>query len=299
MQRRLDAELLAHAVRVADLSCVLRSTCTTRSPRTHCAEILVRRPDADLLDARVRRRERARRRRAHRRPRARPSATPRRPSRRALPRADGTAPSSARLDALAGLVARPQVVAERLDDVIGGDADVRGALLDHLQHRVQHADHRAERPVLALVEAPQAVEVTEQLVRPVDEMDDHRTRKGVEADRRVALDLLDQRDFPVRDNRARASCSPTRGRRACTRRRRAWWWRARSPDSVAGLSTRRCRLRARGSAPRATAPALRARARCARTLSSDVRTSVCGIAELCACLGSRERTPHHAPGICA
>ena len=48
-----------------------------------------------------------------------------------------------RLDALAGLVARPEVVAERLDDVIGRDADVRRALLQHLQHRVQHADARA------------------------------------------------------------------------------------------------------------------------------------------------------------
>ena len=44
------------------------------------------------------------------------------------------------LDALAGLVAGPQLVAERLDDVIGRDADVRAAALDHLQHGVQHAD---------------------------------------------------------------------------------------------------------------------------------------------------------------
>ena len=33
-----------------------------------------------------------------------------------------------RLDAVAGLVARPEVVAERLDDVVGRDADVRRAL---------------------------------------------------------------------------------------------------------------------------------------------------------------------------
>ena len=49
------------------------------------------------------------------------------------------------VDALAGLVAGPQIVAERLDDVVGRDADVRRARLDHLQHRVQHADHGAER----------------------------------------------------------------------------------------------------------------------------------------------------------
>jgi len=72
------------------------------------------------------------------------------------------------LDALAGLVARPEAIAERLDDVIGGDADVRGAALDHLQHRVQHAGHGAVGFVFALVEPPQAIEVTEQLVRAVD-----------------------------------------------------------------------------------------------------------------------------------
>jgi hypothetical protein len=58
--------------------------------------------------------------------------------------------------------------------VVGGDADVRRALLDHLEHRLQHADHRAERPVAALGEAAQAVEVAEQLVGAVDQMDDHR-----------------------------------------------------------------------------------------------------------------------------
>ena len=79
-----------------------------------------------------------------------------------------------RLDALAGLVAGPQAVAERLDDVVGRDADVRLAALDHLQHRLQHADHRAERPILALVESAQAVEVAEQLVRAVDQMNHDR-----------------------------------------------------------------------------------------------------------------------------
>ena len=76
------------------------------------------------------------------------------------------------LHALGRLVPGPQAVAERLDHMIGGDADMRGALLDHLQHRVQHAVHGAERRVLALVEAPLAVEVPEQLVRAVDEVND-------------------------------------------------------------------------------------------------------------------------------
>ena len=90
-----------------------------------------------------------------------------------VPRADETARSKRRIDAVAGFVAGPQLVAKRFDDVIGRDADVRGAFLDHLQHRMQHAIDRAQRPVLALVEAAQAVEMTEQLVGAVDEMNDH------------------------------------------------------------------------------------------------------------------------------
>ena len=54
--------------------------------------------------------------------------------------------------------------------MVGRDADVRGALLDHLQHGVQHAHDRAERSVDSLVETARAVEVPEQLVRAVDEM---------------------------------------------------------------------------------------------------------------------------------
>jgi hypothetical protein len=56
--------------------------------------------------------------------------------------------------------------------VVGGDADVRRAFLDHLQHGVQHAGYRGEGLVFALVETALAVEVAEELVRPVDEMDD-------------------------------------------------------------------------------------------------------------------------------
>jgi hypothetical protein len=78
-----------------------------------------------------------------------------------------------RFDAVAGLVPRPQVVAERLDDVVGRDADVRCAAFDSLQYGVEDAEHGAERFVLPLAEAAQTVEVTEQLVGAVDEMDDH------------------------------------------------------------------------------------------------------------------------------
>ena len=57
--------------------------------------------------------------------------------------------------------------------MIGRNADVRGSLLQHLEHGLQHAGHRAERAVLPLVEAAQAVEVPEELVRPVDDVNDH------------------------------------------------------------------------------------------------------------------------------
>ena len=40
---------------------------------------------------------------------------------------------------LARLVPRVQVVAERLDHVVGGDAQVRRTLLQHHQHRAHHA----------------------------------------------------------------------------------------------------------------------------------------------------------------
>src|SRR6185437_7262356 len=72
----------------------------------------------------------------------------------------------------ARLVPGPQPVAKRLDDVIGCDADVRRALLEHLQDRLQHADDAAERAV-GFGESPQAVEVPEELVSAVDQMDDH------------------------------------------------------------------------------------------------------------------------------
>ena len=54
------------------------------------------------------------------------------------------------LDALAGLVARPEAIAERLDDVIGGDADVGRAALEHLHHGAEHACYRAERGIAGL-----------------------------------------------------------------------------------------------------------------------------------------------------
>ena len=55
------------------------------------------------------------------------------------------------LDAGAGLVVRPKPIAKRLDHVVGGDAEIRVAVLDHLENGLQHADDRAVRAVLAFV----------------------------------------------------------------------------------------------------------------------------------------------------
>ena len=150
-----------------------RSTCTTRSPRTHCARslsgvqmqtcwtLVVRDGDARGRGERVvglqldhRPDEHAHGRQA------------------LLERLELRAQRA--VDAGAGLVARPEVVAERLDDVVGRDADVRRSGLEHLQHGVQHAGRGAERLIVALAAAAAAVEVAEQLVGAVDEVDDHR-----------------------------------------------------------------------------------------------------------------------------
>src|SRR6266513_2369089 len=77
------------------------------------------------------------------------------------------------LDAGAGLVVRPKSIAKRLDHVVGGDAEIGVAVLDHLENGLQHADDGAVRAVLAFVESAQAVEVTEEFVSAVDEVNDH------------------------------------------------------------------------------------------------------------------------------
>ena len=152
-----------------------RSTCTTRSPRTHCARSLSGVQMQTWRDVVIRGGDASRRgecvvglqldhrpyRDAHRRERV-------------LERLE--LGEQRAVDAGAGLVARPEVVAERLDHVIGRDADVRRAGLEHLQHRVQHAGRGAERLTVAPAAAPAAVEVAEQLVGAVDEVDDHAGR---------------------------------------------------------------------------------------------------------------------------
>lgn len=57
--------------------------------------------------------------------------------------------------------------------MVGRDPQMRRVFLDHLQDGVEHTYNRAERPVLALGKSTQSVEMAEQLVRTVDEMNDH------------------------------------------------------------------------------------------------------------------------------
>ena len=75
------------------------------------------------------------------------------------------------LDSLASLVARPESVTKRFDDVIGRDANMGRALFDHLQDRVQHARHRAQGRWVRFFEASPAVELAIKFVRPVDQVD--------------------------------------------------------------------------------------------------------------------------------
>jgi hypothetical protein len=77
------------------------------------------------------------------------------------------------LDALSGLVAGPKLIAERLDYVISGHADVGGTTFDHLQDSVQYADDSAERLVLAVVESALAIEMAKQLVGAIYQVDNH------------------------------------------------------------------------------------------------------------------------------
>ena len=89
-----------------------------------------------------------------------------------------------RRHALARLVARPQVVAEALDDVVRRHADVGGALLQELQRRGEHTDGGPVRPGI-LVPGGLPEVLPEQLVGAVDQVDLHPPRlSGPAASRR-------------------------------------------------------------------------------------------------------------------
>ena len=77
------------------------------------------------------------------------------------------------LDAVARLVAQPKLVAKGLDHVIRRDTDVGRAGFEHLENGVHDADDSPVGLVLPLVEAALSVEVPEQLVRAIEEVNDH------------------------------------------------------------------------------------------------------------------------------
>ena len=83
---------------------------------------------------------------------------------------------SSRIHAGARLVARVQVVAERLDDPVGGGADVRRALLAEQEQQLldEAADARQLDRALPEDRRPGRVEGAEQLVGGVDQVDLHR-----------------------------------------------------------------------------------------------------------------------------
>ena len=78
-----------------------------------------------------------------------------------------------RVDPLARLVAGPELVAERLDHVVGRHAEVGGAALQHAEHRSQDPDHPADLVAPPVRRSGDGVEMPEELVGPVDEMHAH------------------------------------------------------------------------------------------------------------------------------
>ena len=77
------------------------------------------------------------------------------------------------IDAGARLVSWPETVAERLDDVIGGDADVRRAALEHAEDRGDDAADCCDFVPIGIPRSRHRVEVSKELVRAVDEVNVH------------------------------------------------------------------------------------------------------------------------------
>src|SRR2546429_2894762 len=78
-----------------------------------------------------------------------------------------------RLDAFAGFIARPEIIAKRFNDVVGGHTDVRRASLEHPEHRAEHADDRGDFVAISVELFRHRVEMPEQLVGAVQEVDFH------------------------------------------------------------------------------------------------------------------------------
>ncbi len=152
---------------------VRRFSCTTRSPPDALRQIFVGRADDHALDPRIgvrgggRRRERVVGLVLDHRPHDDPLGDERLFQQRELREQRG-------FDARAGLVARPQAVAKRLDDVIRRDADVRRAAADQAVDRGDDAAHGRYLAALFVFLRRQREVVAKQFVGAVDEVDDHR-----------------------------------------------------------------------------------------------------------------------------
>ncbi len=81
-----------------------------------------------------------------------------------------------RFDSGAGLVAGPEIVSKRFDDVIGGDTHMGGALLEELQDGADDAAGGAHVNPIGVEVFRHREVVTEQLIGPVDEMHLHGER---------------------------------------------------------------------------------------------------------------------------
>ena len=113
-------------------------------------------------------------------------------------------------DAFAGLVAGPELVSERLDDVIGRHRQVRGASVDHPEDRADHAAHRANLQAVGVACRRHRVVVTEQLVGSVDE-------KNLQARLRpqyIGLGCSDGQDAVSHRSAGRADAGQARDRSA-------------------------------------------------------------------------------------
>ena len=157
----LDAELFPDASRIANDFAPAVDLYHARASHA-LRQILIGRPDGDLLDLFVLRREMR-----GRSERIIGFELDHRPDYHAHRRECLLERMELReqrgLDAGAGLVVRPKPIAKRLDHVVGRDPEIRGAVLgfDHLENGLQHAHDRAVGTVPALVKAAQAVKVTE------------------------------------------------------------------------------------------------------------------------------------------
>ena len=146
------AELLDRPPASSLIVRVRRIICTTRVPRTHCARSLSGVQISDAIDLAALRRDRARRRERvvglelDHRPHGDAERGERFFEQRKLR-------PQVRLDAVAGLVPGPEPVPERLDDVIGRHAHVRGAAVDHREDGREHAAHRADFAAVGIARA--------------------------------------------------------------------------------------------------------------------------------------------------